>query len=214
MEKLAQFAERHKIIVFADEIYDRVLYDGNTHRPFASYTDAIPIVTLNGISKSSFAAGYRAAWMVLTGDWSMATSYMEGIDMLSNMRLCSNVPAQYAIEAALSSNACIAHETGPQGRLTVQRDICFRDLNAIPGVSCTKPKGALYCFPRFDAKKFRIEDDKAFVRDFLREKKVLLVQGTGFNWPENNHARIVFLPQAEILSDAIVRLRDFLAEKA
>lgn len=207
---IAELARRNGLLTFSDEIYDRVLYDGNSHRPFAALAPDLPVITLNGISKSSFGAGYRAAWMLISGDTSAIGSYLEGVDMLCNMRLCANVPAQYAIQASLGSEECIRAATAPGGRLAAQRDVCHEMLNAIPGVSCVKPKGALYCFPRFDAKRFRIEDDKLLIRDFLREKRVLLVQGTGFNWPSPDHARIVFLPDEATLRDALTRLGDFL----
>ncbi len=210
---IAELARRHGLIVFADEIYDRVLFDGNVHRPFAALAPDIPVISMGGISKASFGAGYRAAWMLISGDCSGISSYLEGIDMLCNMRLCANVPGQYAIQASLGTQECIEEATRPGGRLTVQRDLCHSLLNAIPGVSCVKPKGALYCFPRFDAARFSIVDDKEFIRDFLREKKVLLVQGTGFNWPRPDHARIVFLPDRDSLADALNRLASFLSAR-
>lgn len=214
LKGIAELARRRGILVFSDEIYDRVLYDGNVHRPFASIAPDIPVITLNGISKASFGAGYRAAWMLISGDTSGIKSYLEGVDMLSNMRLCANVPAQYAVQASLGSDECIRAATAPTGRLSLQRDICHEMLNAIPGVSCVKPKGALYCFPRFDSRKFRITDDQALIRDFLREQRVLLVQGTGFNWPQPDHARIVFLPDQATLRDALGRLGKFLSDRA
>jgi alanine-synthesizing transaminase len=211
--RIAELARRHGLLVFADEIYDRVLYDGNVHAPFAALAPDIPVITLNGISKASFGAGYRAAWMLVSGDRAPIKSYIEGIEMLCNMRLCANVPSQFAIQASLGSQECIREATGPGGRLSRQRDACVDMLNSIPGVSCVKPKGALYCFPRFDIERFGIKDDKEFIRDFLREKKVLLVQGTGFNWPRGDHARIVFLPDEATLKDAVGRLGAFLAER-
>jgi alanine-synthesizing transaminase len=215
-ERLAQIADlaaRKGIIVFADEIYDRVLYDGASHVPFASIAGNHPVFTLNGISKSSFAAGYRGAWMLASGDMGPLSSYVEGIEMLCNMRLCSNVPAQHAIPASLADSAPIRTATAPRGRLALQRDLCWDALNAMPGVSCVKPCGAMYCFPKFDRSMYRIQDDKEFVRSFLREKRVLLVQGTGFNWPEPDHARIVFLPESAVLVEALGRLESYLRDR-
>jgi alanine-synthesizing transaminase len=210
LERIARIARERGLILFSDEIYDRVLYDGASHVPMAALAPDQPVITFNGISKASFGAGYRAGWMLVSGDLAPLRPYLEGVDMLCNMRLCSNVPAQYAIQPSLGSESCITAATRPGGRLAVQRDLCWEMLNAIPGVSCVKPRGALYCFPRFDPATFGIVDDKEFVRDFLREKKVLLVQGTGFNWPEPDHARIVFLPERDTLKDALERLASFL----
>jgi alanine-synthesizing transaminase len=213
LAQIAALAARKGLIVFADEIYDRVLYDGATHVPFASIAASHPVFTMNGISKSSFAAGYRGAWMIASGDLGPVSSFLEGVEMLCNMRLCSNVPAQHAIPASLSDSAPIRAATAPGGRLAVQRDLCWEALNAMPGVFCQKPRGAMYCFPRFDRAMYRIEDDKEFVRSFLREKRVLLVQGTGFNWPEHDHARIVFLPEASVLAEALDRLASYLRDR-
>ncbi len=213
LRAIAELASRKGLIVFSDEIYDRVLYDGNVHVPFASVAGSHPVFTLNGISKASFSAGYRAAWMLATGDLDPISSYVEGLEMLSNMRLCSNVPAQHAIPASLADSAPIRAATASGGRLAVQRDACWEALNAMPGVSCVKPRGAMYCFPKFDRAMYRIDDDKEFVRGFLREKRVLLVQGTGFNWPEPDHARIVFLPERAVLDEALDRLASYLADR-
>jgi alanine-synthesizing transaminase len=176
----------------------------------ATISDEVFTVTFNGLSKAYRAAGFRAGWMVMSGKRSHARDYLEGIEILSNMRLCSNVPAQYAIQTALGGYQSINDLVRPGGRLREQRDFCYNLLVDIPGVSCVKPKGALYMFPKFDAGRFGIVDDEKFVLDFLMEKKILLVQGTGFNWKAPDHARIVFLPIKEELGLAMNALRDFL----
>ncbi len=211
LQKIHDLAERNKLIVFADEIYDRVLYDDTQFTPMASISDDIFCVTFNGISKAYRAAGFRCGWMVLSGRKALAGDYREGIDILSNMRLCSNVPAQFAVQAALGGYQSINDLILPTGRLGMQRDLAHRLLNDIPGVSCVKPKGALYMFPRLDPAVYSIRDDQKLVLDLLLEKKLLLVQGTGFNWPDPDHFRVVFLPDVEMLSDAMGRLADFLS---
>lgn len=211
LQKIHDLAANRKLIVFADEIYDRIVYDDTPFTPMASISDDIFCVTFNGISKAYRAAGFRCGWMVLSGRKAPAADYREGIDILSNMRLCSNVPAQFAVQAALGGYQSINDLILPTGRLGMQRDLAYRLLNDIPGVSCVKPKGALYMFPRLDREAFSIRDDQKFVLDLLLEKKLLLVQGTGFNWPDPDHFRVVFLPDVEILSDAIGRLADFLS---
>jgi len=210
LEGIVALAAEHNLIVFADEIYERILYDDARHFPMATLSDEVFTVTFNGLSKAYRAAGFRAGWMVLSGRRTHAADYLEGLEILSNMRLCSNVPAQYAIQTALGGYQSIDDLVRPGGRLREQRDFCFNLLVDIPGVSCVRPKGALYMFPRFDIGRFNIQDDERFVLDFLLEKKILLVQGTGFNWPHPDHARIVFLPIKEELGIAMNSLRDFL----
>lgn len=210
LEKIVRLAEEHELIVFADEIYDRILYDGNTHVILASLTDKIPVITFNGLSKNYRACGLRAGWMVVTGKKQGIEDYLEGLEILSNMRLCSNVPAQFSIQTALGGYQSINDLVQPGGRLYKQREACYETLITIPGISCVKAKGAIYMFPKIDTKKFNIQNDEKFVLDFLREKKVLTVHGGGFNWPDPDHFRIVFLPDDEVIRDVISRLRDFL----
>jgi alanine-synthesizing transaminase len=211
LEKIIKLAVENKLIVFADEIYDKVLYDDNKHISMASLSDEILFVTLNGLSKSHRIAGFRAGWMVLSGNKKLAKDYIEGLNILSNMRLCSNVPAQFAIQTALGGYQSLLELLQPSGRLHKQRVLCYELINQIPGLSCTKPEGAFYMFPKIDVKKFNITDDRQFVFDFLRAKKVMLVQGTGFNWLNPDHFRIVFLPPVDELTEAIYKLGDFLS---
>lgn len=210
IEQIVELAIRHNLIVFSDEIYDKILYDDAEHISPASLTNDILFVTFNGLSKSHRIAGFRAGWMVISGKKSIAKDYVEGLNILSNMRLCSNVPAQTAIQTALGGYQSLTELLLPGGRLKAQRDLCCEILNQIPGMSCVKPKAAFYVFPKIDTKKYSIKDDRKFVLDFLQEKKVLLVQGTGFNWPKPDHFRIVFLPPREELKAALTKLSDFL----
>jgi alanine-synthesizing transaminase len=210
LEKIVELARQHDLIVFSDEIYDKILYDDTVHTPTASLADDILMVTFNGLSKVYRAAGFRAGWMILSGRRSHAEDYLEGISMLSNMRLCANVPAQYAIQAALGGYQSIKDLLLPGGRLREQRDIAYKMLTDIPGITCVKPQGALYLFPKIDTGRFGIVDDMKFILDFLKEKKVLMVQGTGFNWPEPDHFRIVFLPRVDELEHVLGSLKDFL----
>ncbi len=210
LQKIHDVAAEHELIVFADEIYDKILYDGATHTPLSSISRDIFCVTFNGLSKAYRAAGFRCGWMVLSGRQNHVSDYREGIDMLANMRLCANVPAQFAVQAALGGYQSIQDLVLPAGRLGAQRDVAHSLLTDIPGVSCVKPKGALYMFPRLDPQRYHIVDDQRFVLDLLLEKKLLLVQGTGFNWDSPDHFRVVFLPDIEMLTDAIGRLSDFL----
>ncbi len=210
LEGVVSIAQKNGLIVYADEIYDKVLYDGAKHTSIASLADDILFVTFNGLSKSYRSAGFRSGWMVLTGALSPASDYVKGLNILANMRLCSNVPGQFAIQTALGGYQSIDDLVAPGGRLREQRDVCYNLLAEIPGVSCVMPQAALYCFPKIDAKKFNISSDERFVLDFLREKKVLLVQGTGFNWPEPDHFRVVFLPSVDVLSEALHSLKSFL----
>jgi alanine-synthesizing transaminase len=211
LEKIIALAVTHGLILFADEIYDNILYDGTQHVSVAALTDEVPCLTFNGLSKSHRIAGYRAGWVVVSGNKAAARGYIEGLNMLSSMRLCSNVPAQYAIAAALNNFHSIKELTAPGGRLYRQREYAWRRLNEIPGLSCVKPQGALYLFPRITTGRFGVKDDQQFVFDLLRREKVLLVQGTGFNWPTPDHFRIVFLPKLAILEDAFARIERFLA---
>ncbi|MGB2518876.1 pyridoxal phosphate-dependent aminotransferase [Shewanella algae] len=208
--EIVELCRQHSIILFADEIYDKILYDGAVHIPACSLSDDILTVTFNGLSKAYRVAGFRVGWMMLSGNLKAARSYIEGLEMLSSMRLCANVPNQHAIQTALGGYQSINELTAIDGRLTQQRDICYELLNQIPGVSVVKPKGAMYAFPRIDSKRFGLRDDERLVLDLLKEKKILLVQGTAFNWPEPDHLRVVFLPHKEDLQRALLAFGDFL----
>jgi alanine-synthesizing transaminase len=210
LQAILDLARRHQLIVYADEIYDKVLYDGVQHTSIASLADDVLCLTFNGLSKNYRACGYRAGWMVVSGEKSHALDYIEGLTILASMRLCANVPAQYAIQTALGGYQSINDLVLPTGRLGKQRDLAFQLLTEIPGVSCVKPQAALYLFPRLDPHIYPIADDQQFVLDLLLEEKVLLVQGTGFNWPYPDHLRIVFLPHEDDLTDAIGRFARFL----
>ncbi|MCE9790220.1 MULTISPECIES: pyridoxal phosphate-dependent aminotransferase [Shewanella] len=208
--EIVELCRQHSIILFADEIYDKILYDGAVHIPACSLSDDILTVTFNGLSKAYRAAGFRVGWMMLSGNLKAARSYIEGLEMLSSMRLCANVPNQHAIQTALGGYQSINELTAIDGRLTQQRDICYELLNQIPGVSVVKPKGAMYAFPRLDSKRFGLRDDERLVLDLLKDKKILLVQGTAFNWSEPDHLRVVFLPHKEDLQRALLAFGDFL----
>ncbi len=210
LREVIEIARQHQLIIFADEIYDKVLYDGATHTSVASLADDVLFVTFNGLSKNYRACGYRAGWMVVSGEMRHARDYIEGLDMLASMRLCSNVPGQYAIQTALGGHQSILELVGQGGRLAKQRDLAWELLTQIPGVSCVKPKSALYLFPRLDPKVYPIADDQQFILELLLEEKVLLVQGTGFNWPTPDHFRVVFLPNVDDLREAIGRIARFL----
>ncbi len=210
LREIIAIARQHQLIIFADEIYDKVLYDGATHTSVASLADDVLFVTFNGLSKNYRACGYRAGWMVVSGEMRHARDYIEGLDMLASMRLCSNVPGQYAIQTALGGHQSILELVAPEGRLARQRDLAWELLTQIPGVSCFKPKAALYLFPRLDPKRYPIADDQQFILELLLEEKVLLVQGTGFNWPSPDHFRVVFLPNVDDLREAIGRIARFL----
>ncbi|HHU49648.1 MAG: pyridoxal phosphate-dependent aminotransferase [Caldicoprobacterales bacterium] len=210
--QIVKLAEEHDLILFSDEIYDRIIYEDDEHYALASLTDEVLCVTFNGLSKSHRIAGFRAGWMVLSGDKDRAKDYIEGIHMLASMRLCSNALAQYTIQTALGGYQSINEYIVPGGRLREQRDLTYKMLNDIPGLSCVKPKGAFYAFPKVDVERFNIKDDMMFIRDLLLAKKVLLVQGTGFNWPHPDHFRLVFLPPKEDLKKAINRIGSFLAD--
>ncbi len=207
---LVEIARRHQLIVFADEIYDKTLYDGCTHSSIASLADDVLFVTFNGLSKNYRSCGYRAGWMVVSGEKHHAGDYIEGLNMLASMRLCSNTPGQLAIQTALGGYQSIRDLVAPHGRLTRQRDLAYELLTQIPGVSVVKPKAALYMFPRLDPKLYPVADDQQLAYDLLADEKVLIVQGTGFNWPTPDHFRLVFLPNTDDLHDAIGRVARFL----
>jgi alanine-synthesizing transaminase len=208
--QIIEIARQHQLIIFADEIYDKVLYDGATHTSIASLADDVLFVTFNGLSKNYRACGYRSGWMIVSGNKKHAQDYMDGLNILASMRLCSNVPGQFAIQTALGGYQSINDLVGPGGRLRKQRDLAYELLTAIPGVTCVKPRAALYLFPRLDPKMYPIEDDQKFILELLETEKVLVVQGSGFNWPHPDHLRIVFLPNADDLTDAIGRIARFL----
>jgi alanine-synthesizing transaminase len=210
LKEIVELARQNQLIVFADEIYDKVLYDGHTHTSLASLADDVLFITFNGLSKNYRACGFRAGWMVVSGERRHASDYIEGLGILASMRLCSNVPGQHAIQTALGGYQSIDELVAPQGRLSKQRDLAAEMLNAIPGVSCVKPKAALYCFPRLDPKIYPIANDQQFILELLEAEKVLLVQGSGFNWPTPDHFRVVFLPNVDDLGEAIGRIARFL----
>ncbi|WP_172892282.1 pyridoxal phosphate-dependent aminotransferase [Jatrophihabitans sp. GAS493] len=212
LEQIAELARKHDLVVMADEIYDKILYDGVTHTPFAAIAPDVLSLTFNGLSKAYRLAGFRSGWMMVRGRTQRAASYLEGITILANMRLCSNVPGQHAIQTALGGRQSINDLVLPGGRLHDQRDAAVAALTKIPGVTCVVPKGALYVFPKLDPELYPIKDDQQLVLDLLREKHVLLVQGTGFNWYDTDHLRIVTLPSVELLTEAIGRLGDFLVD--
>ena len=208
--EIIAIARQHGLIVYSDEIYDKVLYDGEKHTAMASLSEDVMTVTFNGLSKNYRSCGYRAGWMVVSGDLRDARDYIEGLDMLASMRLCANVPAQYGIQTALGGYQSIDDLVAPNGRLCRQRDLAYELITAIPGVTCVKPKAALYMFPKLDPKVYPIVNDQEFIAELLREERVLLVQGSGFNWPHPDHFRVVFLPHEDELREAIGRLARFL----
>ena len=210
LQAIIQVAREHDLIVFADEIYDKMLYDGVTHTSMASMADDVLFVTMNGLSKNYRACGYRAGWMVLSGEKKHAQDYINGLTILASMRLCSNVPGQFAIQTALGGYQSINDLVAPGGRLCKQRDLAYKLLTEIPGVTCVKPKAALYLFPRFDPKIYPIQNDQQFILELLEQEKVLVVQGSGFNWKQPDHIRVVFLPNADDLTEAIGRIARFL----
>ena len=208
--QIVELARKHGLIIFADEVYDKVLYDGVKHTPIASLSEDVLTLTFNSLSKSYRSCGYRAGWLVVSGDKKPAKDYIEGLNMLSNMRLCANVPGQWAIQTALGGYQSINDLVGEGGRLRKQRDLAYELITAIPGVTCVKPQAALYMFPRLDPKVYPIKDDQQFFLELLQETKVMLVQGTGFNWKTTDHFRIVFLPHEDDLREAISRIAKFL----
>lgn len=210
LEQIVQVARENNLIIFSDEIYDRLVMDGQEHISIASLAPDLFCVTFSGLSKSHMIAGFRIGWMVLSGNKEIAADYIEGINMLSNMRLCSNVPAQSIVQTALGGYQSVDKYLLPGGRIYEQRECVYNALNSIPGISVKKPKAAFYAFPKIDIKKFNITDDEQFALDFLREKKVLIVHGGGFNWQEPDHFRVVYLPRLEVLNEAMDKLGDFL----
>lgn len=210
LKEITEIAREHDLILFADEIYDKMLYDQEKHVSLASLSTDVVTITFNGLSKNYRSCGYRAGWMVVSGDKEMIRDYVEGLNMLSSMRLCANVPGQYAIQTALGGYQSINDLVAEGGRLAKQRDLAWKLITAIPGVTCVKPKSALYLFPKLDSQMYPIEDDQQFIADLLKEEKVLLVQGSGFNWGKPDHFRLVFLPHEDVLKEAIGRLARFL----
>jgi alanine-synthesizing transaminase len=210
LKGIVAIAREHGLVIFADEVYDKVLYDGVKHTPLGSLSQDVVTLTFNSLSKSYRSCGYRAGWMVISGDKKRARDYIEGLNMLSNMRLCANVPGQWAIQTALGGHQSINELVGEGGRLRKQRDLAHQLITAIPGVSCVKPRAALYMFPKLDPKIYPVQDDQDFFLQLLEETKVMLVQGTGFNWPDADHFRIVFLPHEDDLREAIGRVARFL----
>lgn len=211
LQQIVDIARENDLLILADEIYDRILYDGAVHTSIATLAPDLLCITYNGLSKAYRVCGYRAGWMVLTGPKQYAKGFIEGLDLLSGTRLCPNVPGQHAIQVALGGRQSIYDLTAESGRLHKQRDAAWEGLNAIPGVSCVKPMGALYAFPKLDLNYYDIHDDTQLMLDLLRSEKILLVQGTGFNWPRPDHFRVVFLPYASELKEAIERMGNFLA---
>lgn len=207
--QLIDIAREHKLLLLSDEIYEKILYDGITHTSIGSLCDDVPIITFNGLAKTYRAAGLRMGWMVLSGRTSVMDDLRKGLEILSSMRLCANVPAQYAIQQALGGVQSIDNLINPGGRLYEQRDIAWRGLNDIEGISCKKPKGALYAFAKVDTALFNVKDDEKMMYDLLKAEKILLVHGRAFNWPEPDHFRLVFLPSKDDLSDAMLKMKRF-----
>ncbi len=212
LEQIVDVAREHGLIIFADEIYDKILYEDAVHTPMATLATDVLCITFNGLSKTYRLAGFRSGWMIISGNKLCAKDYIEGLDMLASMRLCANVPAQFAIQTALGGYQSINEFIQPGGRLREQRDIAWRMLNEIPGVSCVKPMGALYMFPKLDPAVYPIKDDEQLALDFLRQKKILIVQGSGFNWIDQQHFRIVILPRVDELKYAIEQFGDFISK--
>ena len=211
LQEIVDIAREHQLMIFSDEIYDRLVMDGLEHVSIASMCPDLFCVTFSGLSKSHMIAGYRAGWMILSGNLRCAKGYIEGINMLSNMRLCSNVPAQSIIQTALGGHQSVKGYVVPGGRIYEQREYVYQRLNAIDGITAVKPKAAFYIFPKMDTAKFNITDDEQFALDLLREQKLLVVQGSGFNWHEPDHFRVVYLPRIEVLKEAMDKLEAFLA---
>lgn len=213
LRQIIEVAKAHNLIIMADEIYDRILYDDTVHTPMSTLTDDVLVLSYNGLSKSHRIAGFRAGWMLVSGQKQHAADFIEGLDMLASMRLCSNVQGQYAIQTAMGGYQSMKELTSKTGRLYKQREMAVTRLNAIKGISCTMPQGAFYCFPKMDPEVYPIEDDMAFMMDLLVEENVLMVQGTGFNWDKPDHFRLVFLPNIHDLENAMDRLDRFFAKK-
>ena len=210
LKEIVEIARTHNLIIYADEVYDRVLYDGATHTSIASLAEDVLTITFNSLSKNYRACGYRAGWMIVSGDKKAAQDYIVGLDILSSMRLCANAPGQWGIQTALGGYQSIDDLVAPGGRMRRQRDIAYELITAIPGVTCVKPLASLYMFPRLDPKIYPISDDQEFISELLVAEKVLLVQGSGFNWPHPDHFRLVFLPHEDDLREAIGRIARFL----
>ena len=211
LQQIVDIAREHQLIIFSDEIYDRLVMDGEEHISIASLAPDLFCVTFSGLSKSHMIAGYRIGWMVLSGNKRIAKDYIQGLNMLSNMRLCSNVPAQSIVQTALGGYQSVNNYIVPGGRIYEQREYIYKALNDIPGVSAVKPKAAFYIFPKIDTKKFNIVNDEKFALDLLKEKKILIIHGGGFNWKQPDHFRVVYLPRMEVLKDATEKLGDFLS---
>nr|WP_308806311.1 pyridoxal phosphate-dependent aminotransferase [Azospira sp.] len=211
LKEIVEIARQHHLIIYADEVYDKVLYDGVEHTAIGSLSEDVLTISFNGLSKNYRSCGYRAGWMMVSGDKRPAADYIEGLNMLASMRLCANVPGQWAIQTALGGYQSINDLVAEGGRMRRQRDVAHELITAIPGVTCVKPKATLYMFPRLDPKVYPIQDDQQFIAELLQEEKVLLVQGTGFNWPEPDHFRLVFLPHVDDLKEAVGRIDRFLA---
>jgi alanine-synthesizing transaminase len=210
LKGIVQIARENNLVIFADEVYDKVLYEGAKHTAIGSLSEDVLTLTFNSLSKSYRSCGYRAGWLVVSGDKKVAADYIEGLNMLSNMRLCANVPGQWAIQTALGGYQSINELVAEGGRLRRQRDLAYELITAIPGVTCVKPTAALYMFPKLDPAVYPIKDDRQFFLELLQETRVMLVQGTGFNWPTPDHFRIVFLPHEDDLREAIGRIAKFL----
>lgn len=211
LQQIVDVARENQLMIFSDEIYDRLVMDGLEHTSIASLAPDLFCVTFSGLSKSHMIAGYRIGWMILSGNKAIAKDYIEGLNMLSNMRLCSNVPAQSIVQTALGGHQSVKDYIKPGGRIYEQREVAYNLLNDIPGVTAVKPKAAFYIFPKLDTKKFHITDDEKFALDLLKDKKVLIVHGGGFNWSEPDHFRVVYLPRTEVLTEAIHKIGDFLS---
>ena len=210
VREMLEIARQHQLIVFSDEVYDKIVYDGGVHTSVGALSEDVLTVTFNSLSKSYRSCGFRAGWMVVSGDRRHATDYLEGLGILASMRLCANVPGQYAIQTALGGYQSINDLIQPGGRLYKQRELAYEMLSALPGVSVVKPKAALYMFPRLDPAVYPVRDDQQFILELLQQERVLLVQGTGFNWPNPDHFRVVFLPNVDDLADSLHRVARFL----
>ena len=206
---ILEVARQNDLIIFSDEIYDKILYDGVEHLSTASLAEDLLCITFNGLSKNYRLAGFRSGWMIISGAKHKARDYIQGLELLASMRMCASVPSMFAIQTALGGYQSINDLVAEGGRLRIQRDIAYKMLNEIPGISCVKPQGALYCFPKMDVKKFNIHNDEKMVMDLLEQQKILIVHGTGFNWPDNDHFRVVFLPRPEDLTLALSKMRTF-----
>ena len=211
LQQIVEIAREHQLIIYSDEIYDRLVMDDEEHVSIASLAPDLFCVTFSGLSKSHMIAGFRIGWMVLSGNKEIARDYMQGLNMLSNMRLCSNVPAQSIVQTALGGYQSVTNYIVPGGRIYEQREYIYKALNDIPGVSAVKPKAAFYIFPKLDTKKFNIKNDEKFALDLLRDKKILIIHGGGFNWEQPDHFRVVYLPRIEVLKDSVEKLGDFLS---